>query len=104
MSGFEDDRQEPDDESELGFLNDGRPTKMHLANAVQVYVHCRRMSYPGSVDTADMNPPVTVREVAEAFRTPAERIAAAVEAHPWLFLSRGGHDHLLDAYVEEDGE
>lgn len=100
---FDEDREEPDDECDLGFLNDGRPTKMHLGNAIQVIVHCRTCSYPGG-DPEAKDKHVTVRQVAQFLNTPEERIAEAVECHPWLFLSRDEGEPLGDAWIEEDGE
>ena len=83
------DSGEPDDTCDLGWLNDGRPTLMTLGNAVQCWALCQKKR------------PVTFGLAALAFDTPVERIAEAVENHPWLFACDGGP--LADREIEHEG-
>lgn len=70
----------------------GAPTKMHLANAIQVWDLLR-----------DSATPSMVADAAKAFNVPGAIIIAAVEEHPWMFIA-GPTDDYTKCSIEHDGE
>lgn len=62
----------------------GMPTDIHFANAIQVW-------------STAQDRPTSVQEAALAFNVTPGLVAAAIDAHPWMFV---GHDDL----IEHDGE
>lgn len=75
-----------DDDELLGFDDDGQPKPMTLANALQVW-------------SLQQTQPVTVADCAKVFRVSEIEVRAAIEVHPWMFLSGGEGD-----VVEHEGE
>lgn len=61
-----------------------------LANAIQIWSLLQPL-------------PTTVGEVAASFKVTGETVRAAVEGHPWMFLS-GPADNRLANIIEHDGE
>lgn len=88
---YEEDFDAPAEEYEEGFLADGRPTLCTLSNAVQCW------------SSLQAEKPVTIGRAAEAFNTPADRIKAAVDWHPWLFASGLRDEALIDWTIEHEG-
>ena len=79
------------DETDLGFHEDGRPTLLTLANAIQVWSLSQNRTQ------------VTFGEVALSFLITPDRVAEAVFVHPWLFTMDDDRA-VADRRLEHEGE
>ncbi|WP_036291521.1 hypothetical protein [Methylosinus sp. PW1] len=72
------------------FHQEGGVSVDDLANAIQIWSILQPL-------------PTTVRDVAASFKITGETVRAAVEGHPWMYLSGPAHDRLANI-IEHEGE